>query len=103
MQQNYEEKKIREFYTIKQQVRLILHENADCRNYDSLLICNWLNDCKDIQTIDQIRDLHQCISFESVRRARQLIQAKGDYLPTDETIIKRRRLQEIYEQVLSQM
>jgi hypothetical protein len=97
---NFEE---REFYTIKQQVRIILHENEECRNYDSLLICKWLEEFKDINHIDQIREEHKRISFESVRRARQLIQAKGDYLPTDEMILKRRRLQEIYEKIISQM
>lgn len=93
--------KLKEFYTIHHQVRTILDEYSDCRNYDSLLICQWLQEYKEIETIEQIRAEHKIISFESVRRVRQLIQAKGDYLPTDEIIIKRRRLQNLYEQVIS--
>jgi hypothetical protein len=95
--------KIKEFNTIRQQVRTILHENVDCRNSDCLLICKWLEEFRGISSVNEIKENYQDISFESIRRARQLIQAQGDYLPTDETIIKRRRLQAIYEQVISRM
>lgn len=100
---DYEQTKVKEFYTIKHQVRMLLHEKEECRNYDSLLICDWLQEFKDITDFDQIRTEHKYISFESIRRARQLIQAKGDYLPTDETIIKRRRLQDVYERIIFKM
>ena len=101
---NYEQAKIKEFYTVKNQVRMLLHEREECRNYDSILICDWLEEFKKITDLEQIRsEENKNISFETIRRARQLIQAKGDYLPTDETIIKRRRLQEIYQRIISQM
>jgi hypothetical protein len=93
---------VEKFRSIRHQVRMILHENVDCRNSDCLLICKWLEE-NGYSTVYQIQNNFDSVSFESIRRARQLIQAKGDYLPTDETVIKRRRLQEIYEKVISRM
>lgn len=98
----YRQMSMKEFYTIHHQVRTILHEHEECRNYDSLLICQWLQEYKGIETVEQIRELHKEISFESVRRARQLIQAKGDYPPTEEHIIRKRRLQDMYESELKE-
>lgn len=77
------------------QVREILDLHPETRNDDTLLICEWLQQ-QDITTVNGIKINAQSISFESLTRARRLIQSGGDFLPTDETVIKKRKLQEVY-------
>lgn len=97
---SYEIEKSKQLQQLKRQVMEILEESMAARNCDTWLICYWLEQYRDINTVSQIRRNAENISFESIRRARQKIQAAGLFLPTDETVIKRRKLQAVYEQVM---
>lgn len=89
-----------EMQTTKAKVKQILKDSLEARNNDTILILMFLereqlnNWC---QLWDRARKKN--INFESIRRARQFIQAAGEYLPTDLTVIKRRRLQTVYAAV----
>jgi hypothetical protein len=95
---NYESRKQNELHTTRAKVRALLEENQEARNNDTILIVLFMEQ-EGINGWSKLMDSakRQSINFESIRRARQFIQAKGEYLPTDETIIKRRRLQAVYE------
>jgi hypothetical protein len=99
---NYHSKRLREFTTTKAKVRALLEEFPDSRNDDTLLICLYLEKCESLTTVRGIRINSKRINFESIRRGRQLIQQKGDLLPTDETVRRRRGLQPLYEALAAQ-
>jgi hypothetical protein len=82
------------------QVWQLLKAEPEYRNNDTLLQVSWAENFAGVETMDDLRTAaaFQAISFESIRRARQKIQEKGFFLPTDETVIKRRKLQKVYEQ-----
>jgi hypothetical protein len=94
---SYESQKQQELHTTKEKVKLILNEHPEARNNDSILIVLFLEH-EGVNGWGKLMDAasRQSINFESIRRARQMLQASGQYLPTDETIIKRRRLQAVY-------
>lgn len=87
--------------TIKGQVFFLLKNYPDSRENDGLLICYWLQTFKGVSSFQSILRLamdHQ-FSFETVRRSRQNIQAGGLFLPSDETVIKKRRLETVWRAV----
>lgn len=83
------------------QVFFILKEYPDTRGCDGLLICYWLQLFRGIGTFQGLFALarENEFNFETVRRSRQKIQAAGYFLPDDETVLKRRRLEEIWQYV----
>lgn len=88
--------------TIRGQVYGILRDYPETRGNDGLLLCHWLEEYKGVGTFGGLLKManENKLKFESVRRARQLIQAQGIMLPTDEVVIARRRLQHVWKQVL---
>ena len=85
--------------TVKERVEYILRNYPESRNDDRYL---WLlyvrlfepELSKYIKFVPY-EVLKSVVSFETIRRVRQLIQAEGKYLPTDpEVLRKRRRLAE---------
>jgi len=89
--------------TVTGQVYAILRDHPGTRGNDGLLLCHWLEDHKGVGTFGGLLKMaaENKFKFESVRRARQLIQAQGIFLPDDETVINRRRLQEVWRQVMA--
>lgn len=89
--------------TVRGQVYGILRDYPETRGNDGLLLCHWLEDHKGVGTFGGLLKManENKFKFESVRRARQMIQAQGIFLPDDDTILKRRKLQEIWRQVLA--
>jgi hypothetical protein len=89
--------------TTKGQVYAILRDYPETRGNDGLLLCHWLEDFKGVGSFGGLLKLanENKFKFESVRRARQMIQAEGILLPTDEAVINRRRLQKIWREVLA--
>jgi hypothetical protein len=87
--------------TITGQVFFILREFPQSRENDGMLLCHWLQMFKGIGTYQGLFALarENKFNFESVRRCRQKIQAAGFFLPSDEVILKRRRLQEVWRSV----
>jgi hypothetical protein len=94
------EEKAKHLEQIKTQVRDLLEDHPAARNNDTILICKWLEQ-QSITTVRGIEINADMIHFESLTRARRLIQSSGEFLPTDETIIKRRRLQDVFAAVMS--
>jgi hypothetical protein len=87
--------------SIRGQVFFLLRNYPDARENDGVLICQWLQTFKGVSSFQGLLRLsiaHQ-FSFETVRRARQTIQAAGFFLPSDEVIIKKRRLETIWRAV----
>lgn len=84
------------------QVFFILKEFPEARGKDGILLTHWLQLFKGINSFDSLIALAQDneLSFESIRRARQKIQAAGHFLPDDVNVIRRRRLQEVWNSVL---
>jgi hypothetical protein len=100
---NMETVKAKHLVQLRSQVKRILEEHPDTRNNDQLLILLFLEEEMGINTWGKFvsSSISQSIHFESITRARRDIQSSGEYLPTDETVIKRRRLQEVYRAVMS--
>lgn len=80
------------------QVFFILKEFPEARDKDGILLTHWLQLFKGVSSFDSLIALADAneLSFESIRRARQKIQAAGHFLPDDENVIRRRRLQEVW-------
>lgn len=89
--------------TVRGQVYGILRDYPETRGNDGLLLCRWLEDHKGVGTFGGLLKManENKFTFESVRRARQLIQAQGLFLPTDEIVINRRRLAKIWREVMA--
>lgn len=82
---------------VRKNVENILHEFPETRNCDKQLIVKYwqLVDMISMNDINEFLQgfIDRSTSTESIRRARQLIQEEGYYLPTDETVAKRRMRQ----------
>lgn len=80
--------------TIRENVEIILAVDEDSRGNDKRLIMLYW---KDIDGVDfskfESDFIEKATMPESIRRARQLIQEEGKYLPKDEIILKRRAKQ----------
>lgn len=80
--------------TIKDNVEKVLARYPQSRNNDKLLILMYWKDIDGLsfgsepEFIDGV--INKSTSTESIRRARQLIQEDGRFLPTDETVLARR-------------
>lgn len=81
-------------------VRMILKENTETRNSDGLLILEYLERHRGLVFPEDIRQQILSVNFETITRARRKIQSSGRYLPTDRTIIRRRRLEMVYREVM---
>lgn len=77
--------------TIRENVELVLMESVESRNNDKKLILEYW---KSIDGITMSNFESEFISKgtmpESIRRARQLIQEEGKYLPTEDVVKARR-------------
>jgi len=95
-----------EFKTIEERVRYILENYPATRNDDFYLcliyirlFCPELS--KYIKFIPWEVFKNARISFESITRARRKIQERGEYLPTDPKVLRRRRkLEKAYRNVM---
>lgn len=95
----FEQRMANHLDTVISQVWHLLQEYPETRGNDALLV---LIHATEVQKLKGIRELfaaakEQRFNFESIRRARQLIQARGFFLPEDPVIIKRRRLEKVFE------
>ena len=83
--------------TIRNKVEFILRYNPEARNCDKTLIFTFWKEFDEISmdNEDSFKKgfIHNSTSTESIRRARQLIQEDGMYLPDDEIVMSRRRKQ----------
>jgi len=84
--------------TVRERVRYLLEEYPETRNSDLLLTILYLREFTDLRKFVKpipytLIKKHEEI-IESVRRARQLIQAGGEYLPTDPEVLERRKKKE---------
>lgn len=89
------EKLINKFKTVMERVEYILRNYPESRNDDFYLYILYLR-LFDREVARYIRFIpldviRRATRPETVRRARQKIQEKGKYLPTDPKILKRRR------------
>ena len=94
--------------TVKDRVEWILANHPEARNDDFYLYILYVRTFEPelSKYIDYIpfELIKRSTRFESVRRARQLIQAEGRYLPTDPKVLKKRRkLAEAYRRVIPQL
>lgn len=72
-------------------VHFIMENFPETRNDDSLLcLMYW----KLVEGAENLEDVLWLTKAEVVRRARQKIQEKGILLPTDEDVLRRRRINE---------
>lgn len=80
--------------TIRDNVETILHADEESRGNDKRLIMLYW---KQIDNVDfskfESEFVEKATMPESIRRARQLIQEEGKYLPNDEIVLKRRARQ----------
>ena len=86
---------------VQGQVYFILKNHPESRGNDGILLCLWLQTFNGIGSIGGLLKLasDNKFNFETVRRSRQKIQAAGLFLPDDETLIKRRRLESVWRVV----
>ena len=83
---------------VKDRVRYILEEFPSAKGNDMLLIWRYYQTFESDRiriSFTEFKDLMRATSMETIRRTRQRIQEAGEYLPTDRTILKRRRREEI--------
>jgi len=89
-----------ELRSIKERVEWLLKNYPETRNDDRYLIILYMRfftPMRKYLSFVPYRVIKELPSFESIRRARQLIQEKGKYLPTDPNVMRRRgRLMEAY-------
>lgn len=85
--------------SIKDNVFTLLKDYPEARNSDKLLILKYWEvvDKIPMDSIDGFRKgyLLKSTNAESIRRARQLIQEDGQFLPTNDRVIARRRKKEV--------
>lgn len=88
---------------VQSQVFFILANYPEARSNDGVLLCNWLQTFKGVNNMGGLLKLaaDNQFNFETVRRSRQKIQAAGLYLPDEETVRNRRRLQGIWRAVMT--
>jgi len=84
-------------------IRYILAHYPDARNNDKLLMLLFWEICDQIPIPKEFRIafLHKATPPETIRRMRQKIQEKGDYLPSPEVLEARRKKQQAMRQALS--
>lgn len=75
--------------TIIQNVETLLEKYPNTRGDDKLLIACYWREIDKLTALD-MDFVNYSTSSESIRRARQLIQANGKYLPSDEIIAIRK-------------
>ncbi len=84
---------------VRKNVEMILRDYPETRNSDKLLILKYweLVDKLPMYSMARFKDAFvlNSTNTESIRRARQLIQEEGHYLPTKKEVISRRRKKEI--------
>jgi len=94
----------RRLSTIKEQVAKILEKYPDARNSDPYLIILWLREYGGLSVklpFIPESDLPK-LRFETVRRARCLLNLEGKYLATEPRVIRMRaRLSKVYRELLT--
>lgn len=84
--------------TVKERVEHLLREHPEARNSDLLLIVLYLREFTELGKYIKYIPYSVMRKYEgiteSVRRARQLIQSEGRYLPTDPKVLEARRRKE---------
>jgi len=88
--------------THKERVKYILSRYPSSRNSDTYISWLYLRLFHGIKLPWLTWEQLMAINFESIRRARQLIQAEGLYPPTDQVAAKRRRKQAAMRRLLAQ-
>jgi hypothetical protein len=76
--------------TIRENVEAILAKHPSTRNNDKDLMLTYWEEIDNVELGNRFEFIFFATSPESIRRARQLIQEEGSYLPDDEVIAKRR-------------
>jgi hypothetical protein len=83
---------------VKERVRYILEEHPSARGNDMILLWRYYREFESDKiklSFRKFKDLMRATSMETIRRTRQKIQEGGELLPTDKTVLKRRRREEI--------
>tara|TARA_R100001086_G_scaffold118472_2_gene60888 strand:- start:1487 stop:1819 length:333 start_codon:yes stop_codon:yes gene_type:complete len=92
-----------ELKTFKERVALILKEHEAARNNDGTLMAYYIDrfhsdlvhKAEKLGKVIPLSNMKYLPPFESIRRVRAIIQnVDGKYLPTDEKVIKARRIKE---------
>jgi len=83
---------------VKDRVKYILQMFPPAKGNDMLLIWRYYQVFEPDKiriSFTEFKDMMRATSMETIRRTRQKIQEAGEFLPTDRTILKRRRREEI--------
>ena len=84
---------------VKKHVEEILKNYPETRNSDKLLILKYweLVDKLPMYSMSRFKEafLLNSTNTESIRRARQLIQEEGRYMPTKDSVVTQRRKKEV--------
>lgn len=93
---------LNEMKTIKDKVRWILSKSERARNEDKYLLLLYWKYVDGVNFSNFINDfLSKATCEKSIIRARQLVQAEGQYLPTEETAIRRRQAEKAYKHTIA--
>jgi hypothetical protein len=101
----FEQKMIEAHETILGQVWSILQRHPKARSNDLFLVTVWLMEVHRIKTWNAMLSLadENGANLESVRRARQQIQARGYFTPDPETSAGRRRAGKVLANTINHM
>jgi hypothetical protein len=82
-------------------IRYILAHYPEARNNDKLLMLLYWELVDKIKIPKEFQQafLHRATHPETIRRTRQKIQSQHEYLPSEDVLKKRRRLQDMYREV----
>ena len=82
-------------------IRYILAHYPEARNNDKLLMLLFWEIFDKINIPKEFRQafLNRATPPETIRRVRQKIQSQHEYLPSEDVLRKRRRLQDMYREV----
>jgi hypothetical protein len=90
----YEQKLKEEYEQAKKAVANILATDEEARNNDLWLIYRVWTHEQGIKVFIPFDEFQRLFSFETIRRTRQKFNEAGQYLPTDKSVMVRRRLKE---------
>jgi len=84
-----------EIETVKDKVKSLLEKDLRCRNDDKWLIWRYIRDVDKIDIYIPFDKFAEMTSFESIRRARAIVQnVDHELLPTNPDVIKRRGIKQ---------
>lgn len=91
---SFYQKVISDLQDVEERVCLFLQKNEHHRNCDKCLIWDYWKEVDYLTYLPNEHEIHNLTHPESIRRVRQRLQEMGLWPPTDDDVIKKRKIKE---------